>query len=113
MVVVLPAPFGPSSPKISPARISKLTPSTATCHSGGDRSNEVSLDQSDRRPPGLRYRLLKSHTRTTASVMVPLRCHDEGYEVYLTPRPPLRRGEGELAGRARTQNQVRGPSKLK
>ena len=28
-VVVLPAPFGPSRPKISPSAISKLTPSTA------------------------------------------------------------------------------------
>ena len=30
MVVVLPAPFGPRKPKISPRRTWKLTPSTAT-----------------------------------------------------------------------------------
>ena len=29
MIVVLPAPFGPSSPKISPSATSKLTASTA------------------------------------------------------------------------------------
>jgi hypothetical protein len=30
IVVVLPAPFGPSSPKSSPSAISKLTPRTAS-----------------------------------------------------------------------------------
>src|SRR5688572_17351296 len=74
MVVVLPAPFGPSSPKISPARISKLTPSTATCHSVGARSPGVRRDQRDRFGAGFGYRLLSSCTRTTASVMLALLC---------------------------------------
>ncbi len=35
IVVVFPAPFGPSSPKTSPGATSKLTPSTAfTCAFG-------------------------------------------------------------------------------
>src|SRR5215207_7407715 len=78
IVVVLPAPFGPSNPKISPARISKLTPSTATCHSGGERSAEVSRDQSDPPRTGLRYRLLRSRTLTSASV-IPVLLRPIGY----------------------------------
>ena len=31
IVVVLPAPFGPRSPNVSPAEICRLTRSTATC----------------------------------------------------------------------------------
>jgi len=31
MSVVLPAPFGPRSARISPARISRLTPASAVC----------------------------------------------------------------------------------
>src|SRR5688500_9836917 len=94
IVVVLPAPFGPSRPKISPARMSKLTPSTATCHSVGARSRAVSLDQNDRDRFGFGYRLRSSRTRTTTSDMLSLLLH-----------PPLGRDEGSRQGR-RTGHQT-------
>src|SRR6188508_1305382 len=72
IVVVLPAPFGPSSPKISPALMSKLTPLTATWYSGGERSTDASLPHHDRDFFGFRYRLLRSRTCTTASRMLAL-----------------------------------------
>ena len=69
IVVVLPAPFGPSSPKISPALISKLTPLTATWYSGGERSIRDHLRHHGPDRFGFRYRLLRSWTWTAASLI--------------------------------------------
>ena len=64
MVVVLPAPFGPSKPKISPARMSKVTPCTATNSSVWRPANGTSFDQRD--AAGLALRLVKTLRRPRA-----------------------------------------------
>src|SRR3954451_8993545 len=75
MVVVLPAPLGPSSPKISPGLASKLTPSTAWT-----------------RP---RRRSRNDFLRFSTTIMSVVR--GRKLSKPLTPNPSPQRGEGRLS----------------
>src|SRR5690349_2407136 len=68
IVVVLPAPFGPSNPYVSPACTSKATSDTAT------------------RSP--KRRVSPSHRRTTSALTTPASWHSHPTQHRATP-PPL------------------------